>query len=48
MFAGVKRNSLNFNEIIDLYQGIVLHKEIDYRFYKSFNNLNISIKSANI
>jgi DNA polymerase type B, organellar and viral len=48
VFAGVKRNSLSFSELIDLYQGLTLHKSIDNRFYKSFNNLNISIKSANI
>lgn len=48
VFAGVRRNSLGFNEIIDLYNGLTLHKSIDNRFYKSFNDLNISIKSANI
>ena len=48
VFAGVKRDSLSFNEIIDLYQGFTLHKTIDNRFYKSFNDLNISVKSANI
>lgn len=48
VFAGVKRNSLTFNEIIELYNGATLHKTIDNRFYKSFNSLNISIKSANI
>jgi len=48
VFAGVKRNSLSFNEIIDLFKGFKLHKSIDNRFYKSFNDLNISIKSANI
>lgn len=48
VFAGVKRNSLSFNEIIELYQGFKLHKTVDNRFYKSFNNLNISIKPAHI
>jgi hypothetical protein len=48
VFAGVKRNSLTFNEIIDLYKGFKLHKSIDNRFYKSLNDLNISIKSSNI
>jgi DNA polymerase type B, organellar and viral len=48
VFAGVQRNSLSFNEIIDLYKGSTIHKSIDSRFYKSFNSLNISIKSANI
>jgi DNA polymerase type B, organellar and viral len=48
VFAGVKRNSLSFNEIIDLSNGIKLHKTIDNRFYKSFSDLNISVKSANI
>jgi len=31
-----------------LYEGYRLHRPIDNRFYKSFNNLNISIKSTNI
>jgi hypothetical protein len=48
VFAGVERNSLTFNEIIELLKGNTLHKTIDNRFYKSFNSLNISIKSANI
>jgi hypothetical protein len=48
VFAGVQRNSLSFNELIELYKGLTIHKSIDNRFYKSFNSLNISIKSANI
>lgn len=48
VFAGVKRNSLSFNELIDLFKGSTIHRNIDSRFYKSFNTLDISIKSANI
>lgn len=48
VFAGVKRNSLSFNELIELSNGSTIHRNIDSRFYKSFTNLNISIKSANI
>jgi len=48
VFAGVTRNSLSFNELMELYQGLTIHKSIDNRFYKSFSDLNISIKSANI
>jgi hypothetical protein len=48
VFAGVKRDSLIFSEIIDLYEGFKIHKTVDNRFYKSFTDLNISIKSANI
>ncbi len=48
VFAGVKRDSLTFDEIIVLYQGFNLHKIVDSRFYKSFNNLNISIKPAHV
>jgi len=48
VFAGVRRNSLSFDEIIELYKDYKLHKHNDNRFYHSFNNLNISIKSVNI
>jgi hypothetical protein len=48
VFAGVKRNSLPFSEIIEIFKGFKLHKTIADRFYKSFNNLNISIKPAHI
>jgi hypothetical protein len=48
VFAGVKRDSLSFSEIIDLFEGFKIHKTVDNRFYKSFTNLNISIKSTNI
>ena len=48
VFAGVKRNSLSFSEVIELFKGFKLHKSIDNRFYKSFNDLNISIKSSSI
>lgn len=48
VFAGIKRNSLTFNEIKSIFNGSILIKEIPSRFYKSFNNLNITIKSAKV
>jgi len=48
VFAGVNRDYFTFNEIIDLYEGIKIHKTVENRFYKSFTELNISIKSGNI
>ena len=48
VIAGVPRNSVPFNEIIELNNGKKLVKEIPIRFYKSFNNLNIKINSTHI
>ena len=48
VFAGIKRNSLTFNEIKSIFNGSILIKEIPSRFYKSFNNFNIIIKSAKV
>ncbi len=48
VFAGVTRNSITFDEIISLFKGGSLSKFVPNRFYKSFKDLNISIKSVNV
>ena len=48
MFAGVKRDSLKFSEIESIFKGNILEINNDKRFYKSFNNLNITVKSSKI
>jgi hypothetical protein len=45
IFAGVKRDSLTFDEIIQIFQGDSLTCDIKTRFYKSFGKLNITIKN---
>nr|YP_009710784.1 DNA polymerase type B [Amanita thiersii]QFZ98733.1 DNA polymerase type B [Amanita thiersii] len=48
VFAGLKRNSLTFAEIIEIFNGKQFIKEIPLRFYKSFKDLNIRIGSSEI
>ena len=48
VFAGVKRDSLKFSEIESIFKGNILEINNDKRFYKSFNNLNITVKSSKI
>jgi hypothetical protein len=48
VFAGVERDSLTFEEIIKLFKGKKITKQISIRFYKSFNNLNIKISNTHI
>nr|YP_004376378.1 hyp16 [Moniliophthora roreri]ADO51599.1 hyp16 [Moniliophthora roreri] len=48
VFAGIKRDSLTFKEIELIFNNVVLTKEIPIRFYKSFKDLNITIKSCKI
>jgi hypothetical protein len=43
VFAGVKRNSLTFKDVIDLNAGKEILVTNDSRFYKSLNTLSISI-----
>jgi hypothetical protein len=47
-FAGIEKNSLTFDEIIKLSKGEKLVKEIPLRFYKSFQNLSITIDSTHV
>jgi hypothetical protein len=47
-FAGVPKNSLTFNEVINLFNGESIIKIIPIRFFKSFINLSINIKPTKI
>jgi hypothetical protein len=47
-FAGIEKNSLTFDEIIKLSKGDKIVKNIPVRFYKSFQNLSISIDSTHV
>lgn len=48
VFSGVPRNSLSFEEVKSIYNGKTITKTIPNRFYKSFNDLNITIKDSTI
>lgn len=48
VFAGVTRNSLSFNEIRDIFNGKIITKDIPIRFYKTFKDLSIAIKSTKV
>jgi hypothetical protein len=48
VFAGVTRNILAFKEIIDIFNGVTIVKYIPVRFFKSFKDLNITIKPSKI
>ena len=48
VWAGVKRNSISFEEIESLFKGNIITRTISNRFFKSLVNLNITIKSANV
>jgi hypothetical protein len=48
VFSGVSRNSLTFEEVINLFEGKTITKNISNRFYKSFTNLKIEIKDSKI
>jgi hypothetical protein len=47
-FAGVPRNSVSFDEIIQLSKGEKLVRDIPTRFFKSLKNLSINIKPTKI
>src|SRR5271155_3806077 len=48
VFAGVKRDSLTFEEIIKLSQGETLVKEVPLRFYKSLKTLSVTIDNTHV
>lgn len=48
VIAGVPRDSISFEELRKLSNGEILTKELPIRFYKSFKDLNISIKPAHV
>ena len=45
VFAGVPRDTLTFNEVKFIFEGGKINKKIPLRFYKSFKDLSIKIKS---
>jgi hypothetical protein len=48
IFAGVTRNSITFEEIKMIFNGNVITKHIETRFFKSFKNLSINIKPTKV
>jgi hypothetical protein len=44
VFAGVKRNSLTWRDILNISKGEILNVATGIRFYKNFDKLNISIR----
>lgn len=48
VFAGIERNSITFKDIINIFKGETLYREVPVRFFKSLSNLNISIKSFKV
>jgi hypothetical protein len=45
IFSGVERNSLTWNEIEQISNGLTIVKSSPIRFFKNINNLNINIKN---
>jgi len=45
VFSGIARNSLTWNEIVDISKGITIEKESPARFFKNISSLNINIKN---
>lgn len=43
VFAGVERDSLTFEEVINIFNGKTITKNIETKFYKSFTKLNITV-----
>ena len=48
VWAGVKRNSISFEEIESLFKGNIITRTISNRFFKSLVNLNIAIKDTKV
>jgi hypothetical protein len=46
VFSGVPRNSLSFDEVKSIFNGQIVTKNISNRFFKSFINLNVTIKDT--
>ena len=46
VFSGVPRNSLTFNEVKDIFEGKIITKTINNRFFKSIQTLDITIKDT--
>lgn len=47
VFSGVTRNSLSYQQILNLKSGNIITGFSKLSFHKSFNDLNIKIKSVN-
>ena len=47
VFAGVKRNTLSFDQIKSIHNGEIITVKQDSRFFKSMNDLSIKIQSVN-
>jgi DNA polymerase type B, organellar and viral len=45
VFSGVERNSLTWNDIVEIAQGSIIVKKSPPRFYKNLSHLNINIKN---
>ena len=48
VWAGIKRNSISFEDIESLYKGCKITRTIHNRFFKSLVNLNIAIKDTKV
>ena len=48
IICGMKRNGITFDEIVRIFNGEVISKDITNRFYKTMNSLNITIKDTTI
>lgn len=48
IISGVPRNTIPFNDIIKLAKGDILTKDLPNRFFKSFKDLNINIKTTKL
>jgi len=46
IISGIPRNTIPFNDIIKLSNGETLFRDLNNRFFKSFKDLNINIKSV--
>ena len=46
VFSGIPRNSLSFDEVKSIFKGQFVSKNISNRFFKSFINLNVTIKDT--
>jgi hypothetical protein len=48
VFSGIERDSLTFDEVEQIADGLTITKNIENRFYKSFINLDVTIRPTKI
>ena len=48
VWAGITRNSLSFKDLLHLFSGRIIQRIVNNRFFKSLQNLNISIKNVKL